>query len=77
MAKIAHNGQVLINVFVAFWADTVLKNFRDLCIEIFYELATRAQFATKIETLCNQNRDPKRQIGTQIDKCIYFYEIVT
>jgi len=25
MAKIAHNGQVLINVFVAFWAGTVLK----------------------------------------------------
>ena len=59
MAKIAHNGQVLINVFVAFWAGTVLKTFRDLCIEIFYELVTRAQFATKIETLCNQNRDPK------------------
>ena len=34
MAKIAHNGQVLINVFVAFWAGTVLKPFRDLCIEI-------------------------------------------
>ena len=34
MAKIAHNGQVLINVFVAFWAGTVLKTFRDLCIEI-------------------------------------------
>ena len=74
MAKKAHNGQVLINVFVAFWAGTVLKTFRDLCIEIgtqfFYELATRAQFATKIGTLCNQNRDPKRQIGTQIDNCI-------
>ena len=66
MAKKAHNGQVLINVFVAFWAGTVLKNFRDLCIEISDQ-----------GTVCNKNRDPKRQIGTQIDKCIYFYEIVT
>ena len=47
MAKIAHNGQVLINVFVAFWAGTVLKNFRDLCIEISDQ-----------GTVCNKNRDP-------------------
>ena len=36
MAKIAHNSQVLIHVFVAFWAGCVLKKFRDLCIELFF-----------------------------------------
>jgi hypothetical protein len=68
MAKIAHNSQVLINVFFAFWTGTVLKTFRDLCNEIGTQFfMTRAQFATKIGTLCYK-------IGTQNDKLTKVYK---
>ena len=85
MAKKAHNGQVLINVFVAFWAGTVLKTFRDLCIEIGTQFfmnqrpghslqRKQGPFATKIGT---QNDKQGRKLTNVYKYGPNFYEIVT